>query len=199
MSAYARPAMRMRRAQILSGFFILSLLFLSCASSSSRGMFAFTSKPAQNVQSDKDSLGLISFSPNDKSVCFQFTNKSGRPAVIDWEFAALVLDGSVQKIIHDSAAYATGAFHVLPKTTIPPKKHLEDCLYPVGRIQVAGNGWHSKDLFKKKKNWFDEDREHSLSIYLPVKFGSEKRIYRAAWTVIDTTDRYPKPAGRSSR
>ena len=197
----------MRRARALSVFFILSFLFLSCAGTgsgknggkagkSSQGRFTFVSKSAEDVEAQSDSLASISFSPNDKSVCFEFTNISRQPAVIDWEFAALVLDGAVQKTIHNGAAYATGAFHALPKTTVAPRRRLTDCLYPVSRIEGAGSSWQGRDLFKPRKNWFDVEPEHSISVYLPVLFGSEKRTYRAAWTVIDTSRQSPAQAGQ---
>ena len=141
----------------------------------------------------EDSLCKIVFSPQERGIGFDLTNKFDRTIKIIWDEVTYVDQyRSSNRVLHLGTRFIN-IDRPQPISSVPVGAKLDDLIVPVGNAEwitstswLVSSGWQIQPLFPEKSGLFDqfEFRDvisslngNSVSVLLPLEIGGETNDY----------------------
>ena len=142
----------------------------------------------------EDSLCKIVFSPQERGISFDLTNKFNRTIKIIWDEVAYVdQDKSSHRVLHLGTRFIN-IDRPQPISSVPIGAKLDDLIVPVEYAKWTTSGWQIRRLFPETsrvglfavelfvpewevKNLVSSLNDKSISVFLPLEIGGETNEY----------------------
>lgn len=142
----------------------------------------------------EDSLCKVVFSPQERGIDFDLTNKSNRTIKIVWDEVAYVDQyKSSYRVFHLGTKFIHSD-RPQPVSSVPTNAKLDDLIVPVDYAEWRSSGWQIRRLFpetssaglfipelfvpaRELKNLVSSLNDKSISIFLPLKVGDYTNEY----------------------
>ena len=180
-----------------------AMLYAGCAVSSSEfspgkgTKYGYTytmsyPKASKDMLFQDDSI-IIQFKMEETAIRFQMQNVADCDARINWEKAAISINGQYFAIRHTDNMYADSGKADI-SITIPSLGYVRDIVVPRRNVYFDGEKWVEKDLLPTMDNnsptlqkSIRNSTGRSVSLLLPVQFGTEQRNYEFEFQVASVT------------
>lgn len=132
----------------------------------------------------EDSLFKIVFSPQERGIGFDLTNKFNRTIKIIWDEVAYVDEyKSSHRVLHLGTRFIN-IDRPQPISSVPVGAKLDDLIVPVEYAEWKTSGWEIRPLFLERSNFVSKLKNvisslngNSVSVFLPLEIGGETNEY----------------------
>ncbi len=132
----------------------------------------------------EDSLCRIVFSPQERGIGFELTNKLNRTIKIIWDEAAYVDQyKSSHRVLHLGTRFIN-IDSPQPISSVPVGAKLDDLIVPVEYAEWKTSGWEIRPLFLERSNFVSKLKNvisslngNSVSVFLSLEIGGETNEY----------------------